>query len=241
LDFKVHGEDGYPLLRKKLRGRPLTALIDRLATDAHGWQSRSRLASDLFAHYGYLPYVADRHTSEFFASYMSSEKMLARYNIARTTIAERAVHYDKAAQWIQDVTDGKAEFGTTPSRETAADIIAAITFDKGFTDVVNMSNLGQIPNLPAGCVVETMGYVDRNGTSPLTAGPLPEPLRDICGPHAEVQLRTVAAALAGDLEEALMALVADPVCALLPASDVKKMGRELLEANKEYLPQFFRK
>ncbi len=238
LDFTVHGEAGYPLLHKKLRGRQLTYLIDRLATDAHGWQSRSRLASDLFAQYGYLPYVADRHTSEFFASYMASKDLLDRYGIVRTFIEDREKWYVRSAQWIKDVTDGKANLDTTPSRETAADIMAAITFDKGFTDVVNMANLGQIPNLPAGCVVETMGYVDRGGARPLAVGPLPEPIRALCAPHAEVQLRTVTAALAGDLEEALLALVADPTCASLAAVDIKKMGRELLEANKDYLPAF---
>jgi alpha-galactosidase/6-phospho-beta-glucosidase family protein len=68
---------------------------------------------------------------------------------------------------------------------------------------------------------------------------MPEQIRALCAPHAEVQLRTVAAALSGDMEEALLALVADPVCACLTASDVKQMGRELLEANKHHLPQFF--
>lgn len=239
LDFTVRGEAGYPLLRKKLRGRPLTHLIDRLATDAHGWESRSRLASDLFAQYGYLPYIGDRHINEFFASYPASKELMKRYNLVRTFIVDRERSYAHAAQWIKDVTNGKTKLGTTPSRETAADIMAAITFDQGFTDVVNMSNLGQIPNLPPGCVVETMGYVDRGGAKPITVGPLPEPVRALCAPHAEVQLRTVAAALSGDREEALLALLADPACASLAAADVKQMGRELLEANKDYLPQFF--
>ena len=47
------------------------------------------------------------------------------------------------------------------------------------------------------------------------------------------------AGLSGDLNAALMALMADPVCAGLTASDVKKMGQELLEAHRQYLPQFF--
>jgi hypothetical protein len=53
-----------------------------------------------------------------------------------------------------------------------------------------------------------------------------------CAPHCEVQIRTVDAAL----EAALMALVADPVCSHLSVSDIKKMGTELLEANKPYVP-----
>jgi 6-phospho-beta-glucosidase len=135
--------------------------------------------------------------------------------------------------------EGRRKLDVTPSRETAADIMAAIAFDHGFTDVVNMVNFGQIANLPLGAVVETMGYVDAGGARPLTVGPVPEQIRALCAPHAEVQLRTVNAGLSGNLDEALMGLLADPVCACLPASDVKRMGIELLESNRDLLPQFF--
>jgi len=239
LDIAANGKDGYQLLRSKLRGRTLIQLFDRMSTDAHGWSSRGRLASELFEQYGYLSYIADRHICEFFGGYITSKAMMERFKLVRTSVAERAAHYSQAAQWIADMTAGRGEMGKTPSRETAADIMAAITFDRGFTDVVNMVNVGQMPNLPLGAVVETMGYVDAGGARPLAVGPLPEQLRALCAPHAEVQLRTVTAGLSGDLEEALMALVADPVCACLTASDVKKMGRELLEANRRLLPQFF--
>lgn len=230
--------DGYELLRRRLRGRTLVELFDRMTTDQHGWSSRGRLASELFEQYGYLSYIADRHICEFFGSYITSKAMMDRFKLVRTSIGERAASYSRAANWIEDLTAGRGRLETKPSRETAADIMAAITFDRGFADVVNMANIGQIPNLPMGAVVETMGYVDAGGARPLTVGPFPEQLRALCAPHAEVQLRTVKAGLSGDLEEALMALVADPVCATLTASDVKKMGRELLKANKQYLPQF---
>lgn len=238
LNVTLAGKDGYELLRRKLRGRTLVQLFDRMTTDQHGWSSRGRLASELFEQYGYLSYIADRHICEFFGCYITSKEMMERFRLMRTSIEERAAHYARAAQRIADMIAGRSEMGKTPSRETAADIMAAITFDRGFADVVNMVNTGQIPNLPLGAVVETMGYVDAGGARPLTVGPLPEQLRALCAPHAEVQLRTVEAGLSGDLEEALMALVADPVCATLTASDVKKMGRELLEANRQHLPQF---
>jgi alpha-galactosidase len=239
VDFTVNGKDGYGLLSRKLGSRTLAELFDRMSTDQQGWSSRGRLASELLQQYGVLPYIADRHTCEFFGCYITNRQTMERFGLVRTSIEERAASYSRAAAWIADITAGRGELGTTPSRETAADIMAAVTFDRGFTDVVNMPNIGQIPNLPAGAVVETMGYVDAGGARPLTVGPLPEQIRVLCAPHAEVQLRTVRAALSGDLEGALMALVADPVCACLTASDAKKMGRELLEANKHHLPQFF--
>jgi len=43
----------------------------------------------------------------------------------------------------------------------------------------------------------------------------------------------VKAGLNGNMDDALLALAADPVCAHLTVSDIKKMGRELLQANKQ--------
>jgi alpha-galactosidase len=239
LDFMVSGRNGYEELRKRLRGRTLAKALADAASGSRDARPHALLASELLAEYGHLTYTADRHTCEFFASYITDPGVMDRFGLVRTTVDDRQRAYERNTEAIREWTAGDRRFSKRPSRETAADIIAAITFDQGFTDVVNMANIGQIPNLPSGAVVETPGYVDASGASPLTVGPLPEPIRALCTPHAEVQLATVEAGLSGDLAGALTALAADPLCASLPVSDVKKMGMELLEANREYLPQFF--
>jgi alpha-galactosidase len=101
-----------------------------------------------------------------------------------------------------------------------------------------MVNIGQIDNLPRGVVVETLGMVSGDGFTPLAVGPMPKALLPVLLPNADVQERTVAAALAGDLEAALQALIADPVCAKLTPVTIRKMGLELLRANAKLLPQF---
>lgn len=242
LDLQIAGQDGYAMLRRKLRGRSLGAFIKGAHRDAMGFSSDKWLTSELFEHYGYLPYVGDRHTCEFFGSYLASPELMRRFKLVRTSVAERAKLYRKAEQRIRQWTRGlAADWPLTqiPSRETAADIIRAAAFNERFTDVVNVENEGQIANLPAGAVVETLGQVDARGITPLTAGPLPDALLALIRPHADVQLRTVAAGLSGDLDAALLALAADPACAHMTVSDVKKMGLELLRANRHHLPQFF--
>jgi len=243
LDLKVRGEDGYRLLREKMQGRSFAGLIKEIHRDAMGFSSDKWLASELFEQFGYLPYVGDRHTCEFFNCYMTNTTLMERFKLKRTTIEDREKGYQGAGMRLQRWSEGKkADWGwlnRQPSRETAADIIKAVTFNTGFKDVTNTVNTGQISNLPLGAVVETMGYVDGSGFYPLATGSMPEPLRLLLTPHAEVQLNTVAAGLSGNLEEALMALVADPICAHMTISDIKKMGKELLEANRQHLPQFF--
>ncbi len=242
LDLQIDGQDGYALLRRTLKGRSLGAFIKGTHRDAMGFSSDKWLTSELFEHYGYLPYVGDRHTCEFFGSYLASPGLMRRFKLVRTSVSERGALYRKAERRIRQWTrglDADWPLTQTPSRETAADIIRAAAFNERFTDVVNVENEGQIANLPAGAVVETLGEIDARGITPLTAGPLPDALLALVRPHADVQLRTVAAGLSGDLDAALLALAADPACAHMTVSDVKKMGLELLRANRQYLPQFF--
>jgi len=240
LDCKIKGQDGFTLLRERLQGRNLSEILQEVHTDAMGWSSDKWLAGELFREYGFLPYVGDRHTCEFIGCYLSSKEMMERFKLKRTSIEDREKMYaDSEKRHREGIAEKKTVLEPKASRETAADIIKSIILDEMFVDVVNTVNVGQISNLAPGAVVETLGLVDGMGFTPLTLGPLPEPVRALCAPHAEVQLRTVEAGLGGDLEAALTALAADPACAHLTISDVKKMGIELLEANREWLPQFF--
>jgi len=177
LDFKVNGEDGYALLRKKLRGRDLGELVKESFVDAMGQRSDKWLAGELYATYGYVPYLGDRHTCEFFSCYLTDPAAMKRLKLVRTSIAQRRKGYSTAAKQIELWRQGKpGKWGLitpNPSRETAADIIRAVTLNEPFCDVVNMPNLGQIDNLPRGVVVETLGAVSGDGFTPMAVGPMP--------------------------------------------------------------------
>lgn len=238
LDFKVNGQDGYKLLDEKMHGRNFAELVKETHVDSMGWSSDKWLAGELFENFGYLPYVGDRHTCEFFNCYMTNPELMQRFKLVRTTIADRENYYIAAAERIRKWTAGEeadSELTQEPSRETAADTIKAITFNEGFTDVVNMVNGGQIPYLPFGAVVETMGHIDGSGFTPLVTGAIPGSILSVMQPHAEVQKMTAETAFSGNENDALMALVADPICSHLTPTDIKKMGRELIKANRQFV------
>lgn len=104
-----------------------------------------------------------------------------------------------------------------------------------------LPNEGQIPNLPMGSIVETLGVINTVGFTPLSAGALPEAILDLELPHVRNQDMIVEAGLEGDLDKALFALYNDPLCAHLTLPEIKEMGMRLLKAHERYLPQFFRK
>lgn len=235
LDFKVDGRDGYPLLEEKLKGSRAEGLHEA-SGDPLGFVSHKLLTLELFRNYHLLPYVGDRHTCEFFGGYITNKQTMERYRLDRTTIAHREAMYADAAKNIQKWTESPGGLTNKPSRETAADMIKAILDNEPYTDVVNVVNQGQLPNLPLGAVVETLGQVDARGFVPHTVGPLPARVRAAVEPHAQVQLRLVEAYRNGDVDEAMLTLAADPVCACLPVGEVRRMGVELLEAHRQFLP-----
>lgn len=238
LDFTVKGEPGYPLLSKVLAGRSLDEALALGDTDAMGFHSHHALASELYKGYGYLPYVGDRHTSEFLPGFLTPAlDALDRFSLVRTSVEERRQNRTKARQTALDLASGKME-PFSRSRETAVDIMMAMAYEKPFYDVVNVPNEGQISNLPLGAVVETLGLIDGLGFRPVTVGDLPEQVRQVVEPHCHVQMMTLEAALLGDRDLAIQSLIMDPICSHLAPSDVRAMGLELMEATQAWLPQF---
>lgn len=239
VDFTIDGRDGYELLNERVRKQGSFAkLVKKVYVDGAGFHSDKYLADELLKVYGYLPYVGDRHTCEFFPHYLTSEETLEKYKLVRTPISWRRQHRRKARKYTQDLATGKQEPPKTASRETAVDIIKACTLNQDFIDVVNVPNVGQISNLPAGAVVETLGQVNSLGFQPISCGPLPPQIQELVYPHAAIQEPIVEASLSGNFELAVQALRQDPLCSHLLPGQVEKMAQELIRANKDYLPQF---
>ena len=244
LDFTIRGKPGLPQLQSKLRGgRKFDDLLKKLYVDPQGHPMYRRLVtSELFEEYGYLPCVADRHICEFFSKYIcNGEEMIEKYKLVRTTIKRRRKLMKNAWKAAEDLASGKTPIQRTKSNETAADIIAARLTGTRFVDIMNVPNIGQIPNLPMGAVLETYGVVDSTGFHASSVGPMPSVLLPTIIPHIVCQELTVEAGMTGDWDKAYQALLNDPNCSHLPWASIKKMGRELLEANRKWLPQFFGK
>jgi len=241
LDFAVRGRDGYALLRRRIKGRRLFELVAEAYVDPAGFHSRYRLASELFEQVGYLPYFGDRHTCEFLSGYINGEEArLEAFRLIRTTAQERQRKMDLRRRRLEAMIAGREPLpGDQPSRETAADITTVKALGGHLIDVVNLPNRGQIANLPAGAVVETLGVVTPMGFTPLAVGPLPRPVHGLVYPHAVNQQMIVEAMFEGDREKAMQALLNDPLCSHLARSTARRMGEELLRAHAAMLPRPF--
>jgi len=191
----------------------------------------------LYQALGYLPAIQGRHIVEFFPYFLSDLAQVERYGLRRTPVAEREEGKDKAWVRARAQATGEEDIPRSQSKEVVAPVVRATLTGQQVTDTLNMRNEGQISNLPRDAVVETLVMVDGVGAHPLTAGPLPPEVLAVVEPHVLRQELTVEAGLAGDRQKALAVLASDPLVQDLDSA--KPMLDELLEANRDYLPQFF--
>lgn len=122
--------------------------------------------------------------------------------------------------------------------EAAINLINCIYNDNNEIHVVNVANQGTIPELPYDGVVEVNCVINKQGATPIHVGNLPITVRGLVEQVKAYETLTIEAAVKGDKTLALLALINNPF--IHDAVDAKNILEELLEAHKEYLPQFFK-
>jgi 6-phospho-beta-glucosidase len=122
--------------------------------------------------------------------------------------------------------------------EVALNVMDAIYNNHDRWMVVNVPNRGTIKYLPDDAVIETGCLVNSAGIKPLALGETPRTVWGLISAVKNYEQLAVEAAVSGSRDIALLALVAHP---LVRDYDVAKpLLNDLLEANRKYLPQFFK-
>ena len=99
-----------------------------------------------------------------------------------------------------------------------------------------MRNDGAIPNMDDDAVVEVACRIDRKGAHPIPVDPLPPEWLGLVEAVKAYERLTVQAAVEGDRNLALKALIAHPLVADYRLA--KPLLEELLAANRALLPRF---
>lgn len=115
-------------------------------------------------------------------------------------------------------------------------LIDSIYNDTNDVQVVDVFNNGIIPQLPDDVVIEVNCRIGRNGAAPL-ASDVPASVLGLIGQVKAYEEYTIEAAITGDRNRALIALLNNPL--IHDVRDAKGILNELLEAHRAYLPAFF--
>lgn len=193
---------------------------------------------ELFERFGYMPVGSSNHVAENFPYYCNSIEALEKHHIRRKgVLPRRQMLKDQKVQEIRDVISGKKELPEMQlSNEGLSIIVEALHTGEPARCIVSMPNIGQITNLPKDVVVETWAEINGSGIFPLASGDIPGCLTGYMQTIIDEQETAVKAALTGDRRLVAQAMAISPQ---VQNKDIaEELANELLEANKELLPQF---
>jgi 6-phospho-beta-glucosidase len=256
----IAGQDGYPLLRARLAELSWDEIEALYAPPEEVEFNRVRVGFEeiyqqfvgyyrfpfdlkLFQLYGLLPapryywryhldqdaVIAEQRTGQ----YVSMAGFYMKHAVPR---GFRGL--DQRLQLTARALDASRREGGGGHGDLAVRVIAAIANDLGETFVVNVPNQGAISNLPQDAIVEVAARLDATGAHPFAMGPLPKALVAHQQGLVLSQELAVSAALSGDRNQLLQAIVAHPLINSVAAAEGAMT--ELLELQTEWLPQFAR-
>jgi alpha-galactosidase len=247
--LRVNGVDRWPDLLDLAHGHadttPALPLLDRVLADppVHtggdprrregGWTKQALLDEqavnyEVLRRFGALPAADSDHTCEFFPQFTPS-----RWDIRMVTVEDRA---GREARYLASL-DAKLTSTSVPmyrSPEMVAPVIEGLLGGRPATLPLNIPNAGQCPDLPDGRVVESMCVVDTTGVRGRDRASAPPLLADWLRRVSTSQELTVEAALTGDDNLLLAALLADPAAGQLDIDRLVSLRDDIVGANRAY-------
>lgn len=203
------------------------------------FRSAERVKMDLFRRYGYIAAAGDRHLAEFCEGkwYLENLDTVQKWKFNLTTVDWRKEDLKEKLQKSQNFVNGEAELKITVTGEEGVNQMRALLGLIELVTNVNIPNVGQIPNLPIGAVVETNAVFSSDNVTPVLAGAIPTEIYPlisrICGQQQEVS----DAIAERDLGRIFNAFANDPLvtCSF---SEAKSLFEEMIKNTKKYLDMY---
>ena len=247
-DFRWNGRDAWPLVRERIAEERAQGGLpaDEVGTTFY---EGARLAHHPFAYellerYGAFPSAGDRHVVEFFP-----ERFAGRGSYYGKTLGEDAFSLPEILEWGEaryermrreaegeEPLDPEVFDRSSGDQEELIDILRSIAVDGRRISSVNVPNTGYVPNVSRGAVLEIPGVATARGLRPMSVPDFPDTLAAIVERRLAPVTLTIEAALAGDRDLVVEALLADG--AVHDPDVAASLADRYLEAQAEYLPQF---
>ena len=223
------GNDLYPEIRKRAK--------EKNAKEKHGDMVRYDYIDKL----GYYCTESSEHNAEYNPFYIKSRypEMIEEFNIPLDEYPRRCVNQIEGWEKQKDEILQNGEITHERSQEYASYIMEAIVTGNPYKIGGNVLNNGLIENLPDEACVEVPCLVDGSGITPCKVGKLPLQLAAMNSSNIYAQLLTIEAAATLKKQYIYNAAMMDPLTgAELNIKDIYAMVDELLEAHKDWLPQY---
>ncbi len=194
---------------------------------------------DLFKRYGYIAAAGDRHLAEFCEGkwYLADPDTVHSWGFDLTPVSWRKNDLKNRLAKSERLRSGEEAVKINNTGEEGVNQMRALLGLGDLITNVNMPNIGQIPNLPMGAVVET-NAVFRSGTvRPVMAGSVPKSIYPMVSRVCGEQEAVSDAIAKRDVAAIFAAFAADPLVTCT-YSDAKKLFKEMVLNTKEYLGSY---
>ena len=224
------GNDLYPEIRRRA--------CEILDNPPDGFKDLVRF--EYIRRFGYYCTESSEHNAEYNNLFIKSKypELIERYRIPLDEYPRRCINQingwknAKANYLNGDITHKR-------THEYASYIMESIVTNTPYQIGGNVINKGLITNLPVNACVEVPCLVNKLGIQPTVVGDLPIQLAAMNMTNINPQLLTIEAAVTKKKDYIYQAAMLDPhTSSELSIDDIVKMCDELLEAEKDWLPEY---
>tara|TARA_A100001011_G_C14318679_1_gene849275 strand:- start:2622 stop:3983 length:1362 start_codon:yes stop_codon:yes gene_type:complete len=196
---------------------------------------------EVLRRFGYFVTESSEHFAEYVPWFIKNNRddLINKYKIPINEYLDRCEHHIKTWQELEKNITALKNEPLKLSNEYASYIIDAVTNNKSITINANVMNDNLIYNLPNNCCVELPCLINSEGFIPEKIGNIPEQLSALMRTNINVQILTAEAAITKKKEHIYHAALLDPLTSsTLSIDEIYSMTDELINAHKDYLPNF---
>ena len=203
------------------------------------FESKDKVKIDLFRTYGWIAAAGDRHLAEFCEGkrYLESPERVHEMLFNLTPISYRWDDYRNRLERSARLVCGEEKVALRLTGEEGVSQIRALLGLCELVTNVNIPNIGQIPNLPIGAVVETNAVFRANSLRPVFAGNVPTTIYPMVARICAEQEALSEAIAARDVDAIFAAFVNDPLVTC-SYDEARQLFLEMCENTKEYLKDY---
>ncbi len=241
-DAKYKGQDLIPMYTEYVNKYAESGLEDK----DHNWlnshfNSASKVKFDLFKNYGYIAAAGDRHLAEFMPNtlYLNDEETIKSWMFHLTKVNWRKEELLQRLERSRKLVNKEEDVKLKPTGEEGVLIIKALIGLEPLTSNVNITNRGQISNLPLGTIVETNAYFTKDKIETVNVGDIPENILALTMPHVENMEYIYEAATTYNKDLVVKAFLNDPMFSSKCKDEkaTEELVTTMISNTKKYLPK----
>ena len=240
LEFRVRGDDAYPLLREKFKDPDVYLQPDYFGKGVEV----DRVEVEMLKNFGYFTSGSQAHLSMYLPYFRRRPVLAEKYKLDDYgPIFEGAPKRtaDETEELKKQISSGYKFPFTTEYRwsKHAADVIDSMETGTIRRIDGNVKNKGLISNLLNGCCVEVPCLVDKEGVHPCYVGDLPPQCAALNRTNISEQELAVRGVVEKDKNKLFQSILIDPLAgALLTIDETREMVDAMFQIDKPFLKGF---